>query len=484
MALTKGSALNADVIGAFFEEILRSGFKQDRGMYFTHDNIARFMVEAVGMRDLVKAKWRRATHPDNRLPYVIDPACGSGTFLLHSMHTITETVRSERDRFSQTENDEIFLNHNFSDQAPNGWAKDFLYGLDPKFIMAITAKLNMILHGDGVAHLFKDDAYRPMDSYNDGRLRPVGPADRSLPVNVYAPAMCEMFDVVISNPPFGVTLATETRQTLGRAFDRPQTLSSEALFIERAFQLLRPNGRLAVVLPESILNATQTGVRVFVMRMFHIRAVVTMPRHIFVDTPTLTSLVFAQKKTGGEIIQWDRVWAEETARIEARVAAARRHLTVAGRKTFVSPGELEIAVLNDLAIVGGRSAWVMRRGQQNSGPLGFSLPKQTENVADGVRHYQTLLMAPSFQSLVDQAVFSAVAERLNTEWPCYAVEEVGFKLSRRGERIRENQLARFVGQSGAETPNLHLAAEQAYVVVNREAPATVLDFMSLEVVWN
>lgn len=483
MALTKGSALNADVMGAFFEEILRSGFKQDRGMYFTHDNIARFMIEAVGLPSLTKTKWRQATHPDNRLPYVIDPACGSGTFLLHSMHAITEVVRSEREWFSRTENDERFLDQNFSDNAPNGWAKDFLYGLDPKFIMAITAKLNMVLHGDGVAHLFKDDAFKPMDSYNDGRLRPVGAPDRSLSTNVYPPAMCEMFDVVVSNPPFGVTLSTETRQTLSRAFMLPATFSTEALFIERAFQLLRPNGRLAVVLPESVLNAADTSLRLFVMRMFHIRAVVTMPRHIFVDTPTLTSLLFAQKKTGAEVTEWDHVWAEEAACIEKRVAVARRHLTVAGRKAFASAAALQAAVLDDLAAVGGRGAWVMRRGQQNGGPLGFSLPPDIEEVADAVKHYQLLLQTPSFQDLVSRAIFSAVAGRLDCEWPCYAVEKIGFKLSKRGERIRENQLARFIGQSGTETPNLHLASEPASVMVDNATPSTVLDFMSLDMAW-
>jgi type I restriction enzyme M protein len=454
MALTKGSALNSDIMGAFFEEILRAGFKQDRGMYFTHDNIARFMVEAVGLQQLTRDKWRHATHPENRLPYVIDPACGSGTFLLHAMHTITDTVQRERAWFAQTDNDEIFLNQSFSHDAPNGWAKDFLYGLDPKFIMAITAKLNMVLHGDGVAHLFKDDAYKPMDSYNDGRLRPIGTSDRSLSSNIYSPAMCEMFDVVVSNPPFGVTLANETRHTLPRAFTLPETYSTEALFIERAFQLLRPKGRLAVVLPESVLNAADTGLRLFLMRMFHIRAVVTMPRHIFVDTPTLTSLLFAQKKTGVEIAQWDQYWAEEESLIEAKVAAARRHLTNTGRKAFVTAADLEDSVLRELKAVGGRDSWVMRRGSQNGGQLGFALPQYVESVVEGVKHYQALLQTPGFQDLVSQSTFAAVASRLDTDWPCYAVAEVGFKLSKRGERLRENHLAAIIHQGGRRPATL------------------------------
>lgn len=483
MALTKGAALNADVIGAFFEEILRAGFKQDRGMYFTHDNIARFMVEAVGVRELTRRKWRTASHPEQRLPYVFDPASGSGTFLLHAMRAITEEVRSNRAWFAMTESDEDFLSQHLSDGSPNGWAKDFLYGFDPKFIMAMTAKLNMVLHGDGVAHLFKEDAYKPIGSYGDARLRPAGATTRSLPENAYPPEMCETFDVVISNPPFGVTLSPETRQTLGHAFTLPSNSSTEALFVERAFQLLRPNGRLAVVLPESVLNAADTGLRLFLMRMFHIRAVVTLPRHIFADTPTLTSLLFAQKKLPDEIQAWDRAWDEERARIEAHIAAARRHLTIPAVRAAASAAGLATAVLQELAEVGPDTLWVMKRGQ-NGGPLTFSLPADVVDPADAARHYLNLLRSPGFEALTQQAVFGAVAARMDAIWHCYAVEEVGYKLSRRGERVRANQLATFIGtQSGKEVPNLHLAAENARIAVDLANPRTVLDCMAKDVVW-
>lgn len=484
MALTKGAALNADVIGAFFEEILRAGFKQDRGMYFTHDNIARFMVEAIGVRELTRKKWRSATHPDQRLPYIFDPACGSGTFLLHSMYAVTDEVRSHKAWFARTESDEDFLAQHISDGSPNGWAKDFLYGFDPKFIMAMTAKLNMVLHGDGVAHLFKEDAYRPMDLYHDARLRPAGIADRSLPENRYPPKMCETFDIVISNPPFGVTLAPDTRHRLSQAFTLPTTSSTEAFFIERAFQVLKPNGRLAVVLPESILNAADTSLRLFLMRMFYVRAVVTMPRHIFVDTPTLTSLLFAQKKMPDAIAAWDAAWDKEVACVEAGVAAARRHLTSAAVRGFETPRQLEAAVLSELEVVGPPSSWIMKRGQ-TGGPLTFQLPDTLIELAEAARHYQDLLRAPGFGDLVQQAAFRAVAEKLECTWPCYAASEVGFKLSRRGERVRENQLATFVGVDTArEVANLHLAAESARVAVNKANPKTILDFMATEMTWS
>jgi type I restriction enzyme M protein len=295
-----------------------------------------------------------------------------------------------------------------------------------------------------------------------------------------------MFDVVISNPPFGVTLTSEVRQSLDRAFSLPATSSTEALFIERAFQLLRPGGRLAVVMPESVLNAADTSVRLFAMRMFHIKAVVSLPRHIFAETPTLTSLLFAQKKTGGEITTWDETWALENAKIEEAIGKARRLVTIEGRLAFASTAALEAAVLNELSPLAGPSAWVMRRGQNGTGgPLEFRLPLNCESLDDAAAHYQAIFRSSGLPLVKTQAIFTAIAERLQAEWPCYAVDEVGFKLSKRGERIRENQLAKFVGRvSEVEMPNLHLANEDTRVVINEEAPCTVLDFMNLDVKWS
>ncbi|HNE26149.1 MAG TPA: N-6 DNA methylase [Pseudomonadales bacterium] len=170
LSITKGAALHGDVIGAFFEEILRSGFKQDKGMYFTHSNLVRFMIEALDLEGLTKKTWKNATHPENRLPYVIDPACGSGAFLLHAMNKITSSIKEEFVTLVSNFEDAQFYNARMSDDMPNYWAENFIYGFDPKFIMAITSKVNMVLHGDGSAHMFKYDAFKPFSSYNDTKL--------------------------------------------------------------------------------------------------------------------------------------------------------------------------------------------------------------------------------------------------------------------------------------------------------------------------
>jgi len=268
LSITKGAALHGDIIGAFFEEILRSGFKQDKGMYFTHSNLVKFIIEALDLYGLTKETWNSATHPENRLPYIIDPACGSGAFLLHAMNQITSSIKTESASLVSDFEETQFYNARMSDDMPNYWAENFIYGFDPKFVMAITSKVNMVLHGDGSAHMFKYDAFKPFSSYNDTKLRPSGEAERSIPRSVYSEEICETFDVVLSNPPFGVTLSSDTKRTLSKTFSLSNKSPSDALFIERAFQLLKPNGRLGIVLPESIFNAVDLmPVRIFLYRM-------------------------------------------------------------------------------------------------------------------------------------------------------------------------------------------------------------------------
>lgn len=486
MALTRGSALSADIMGAFFEEILRSGFKQDRGMYFTHDNIARFMVEAVGIRDLTTRKWRAATHPNNRLPYVMDPACGSGTFLLHTMQVITSTIRENKKQLVRTEDDRQFFHQNLSDISPNAWAKDFLYGFDYKFIMALTAKVNMVLHGDGVTHISKEDAYRPLTSYLEEKFRPTDEsAGRSLSIAQYSKAMCESFDAIISNPPFGVTLAPQTEAQLGNTFSISSSNSTEALFLERAFQLLKPNGRLSVVLPESVLNATESReARKFLYRFFNIRAVVLLPRNIFVDTPTLTSLLFAQKKSRKQIELWDAAWSSAKSQVDSMISSARQFTKITFIKNSTSPQEVENGVLLALSGIVSGTDWVVKSGA-NARVLSFSLPESILTPFDAAKYYKDLLFGAGFDALIDQYLLRIISEKMDYEWPSYTVSEVGFKLSKRKERSRENQLMNLKGMfSGEAILNLHLAEEPSIVEVNLENPSKVLDFIISDVKWD
>lgn len=483
ISITKGAARHGDIIGAFFEEILRSGFKQDRGMYFTHDNVVRFMIEALDISGLTKQIWKKSNHPENRLPYIIDPACGSGTFLLHTMSLITETVKDNTTDFVSDHDSEQFFNARLSDDQPNYWAENFVYGFDPKFIMAITAKVNMVLHGDGSAHIFKEDAFKPFSNYSDPRLRPVSDGMRSVPRSSYSPELCEQFDVIVSNPPFGITLSAEARANLGTTFSLPDSTPSEGLFIERCFQLLRPGGRLGIVLPESLLNAKEMiSVRLLLYRFFHIRAVVSMPRNIFIDTPTLTSLIFAEKKSKQDIAAWDNAWNKHAGKVDKAVRKASQALL---KKALTGKSAEDVAAgfLTPLKDIVMGSEWISKGGKTPS-LLTFSKDWSGAAANDAAIYFREILRTAGFRNICQHYIFQQLADELSYEFSVFEVDEVGYKLSKRREKARTNQLCSFVGRnSGDGIPNLHLSDEEYRVNIDTTNPQAVLDFISRDVAW-
>lgn len=408
ISITKGAARHGDIIGAFFEEILRTGFKQDRGMYFTHDNLVRFMVEAVGLQELTQNVWMASNHPDNRLPYVIDPACGSGTFLLHVMATITSAIKDNEKTLVDDHDAEQFYKARMSESQPNYWAENFVYGFDPKFIMAITAKVNMVLHGDGSAHIFKDDAFGPFSKYKDARLRPISDAQKSTSRAIYEYDACESFDLVISNPPFGITIASDIKNKLRSTFSLSEATPSEGLFLERCFQLLKQNGRLAIVLPQSVFNSKDmSGVRLFLYKFFKVKCVVSMPRNIFIDTPTLTSLLFAQKKTAEEIAAWDVEWKAAYADSEARIKAAAQVLRKANISSKTSD-QIASEFLKALSPLAGSKDWILKGGRA-SAVLKLSRDWNGEMGEVAAEYYKEIMKSAAFEALREKYVFSKTA---------------------------------------------------------------------------
>jgi type I restriction enzyme M protein len=482
MAITGGAALHADIIGTFFEQILRIGFKQDKGMYFTHDNLVHFMIDAVDLEGLTIRTWEKATHPENRLPYVIDPSCGSGTFLLRSMHVMTEAIRSRKAQLVKDMEAEQYFDARFADGRPNGWAENFMYGLDPKFIMAITAKVNMVLHGDGSAHIFKADGLTPFTNFSDSKFRPLSDPNRTLPQQFYDYPVCESFDVVVSNPPFGITLSTDTKAALSANYSFRDSATSESLFLERWFQLLKPQGRLAVVVPESLLNAADSAEsRLFLYRMFWIKAIVSLPRNLFIETPTLTSLLFAQKKSREETAAFDRAWATAQLAVDNAKNDVQTYLRRTKRRTDLAPAAIQQEFLTWLAMVVTADSVITKKGYA---PVPVRLPPVVNTASAACDYYLDLIKLAGFGLLARNAIFSAVTREIDYEFSVYLVSEAGFKLSKRKERVRKNELCKFVGErSGQELPNLHLAGEQVKTVVDSKNPERILDYIRRDVKW-
>lgn len=463
---------------------MRAGFKQDKGMYFTHANLVWFMLEAIDLTDLTQNTWRHATHPNDRMPYVIDPSCGSGTFLLRAMQMITASIRDHRAALVQTQDDQAYFDSHMSDATPNAWAKDYLYGADPKFVMAITAKVNMVLHGDGSAHIYKWDSLRPLSVAPERRLQPLPLSKRSTPTGSYQFDLSEQFDVVVSNPPFSITLAPETQRAVSQTFSLGPSTSSESLFLERYAQLLKPRGRLGVVVPESLLNASDyRESRLLLLRFFYVRAVVSLPRNLFVETPTLTSLLFAQRKTGTEVAVWDADWRANEATIDRAVSRAKLDMKRAALSHGSRPSDIEAAFFGALGTYIRPGSFVKRRGRKAAGILPVKLPADVVTVTEAVGYYDAFLRATGFSQLKRQAVLTLMLPNHGYDWPVYTVDEVGFKLSKRGERIRPNQLCTFVDGSGVERPNVQKSDGPVAPLIKANSPSKIIDYIRRDVKW-
>jgi type I restriction enzyme M protein len=310
-----------DILGDFFEGIIREGFKQNKGQFFTHINIVKFLLWGLQLDRLAVER----VNNDLELPYLIDPSAGSGTFLIEYMKFITENLKRRfKDKLNETRDvEDKFLQWFMPDHRENKWAQNFIYGVEINFNLGTATKVNMILHGDGSTNIFVKDGLLPF-KYYDKETAPNFLKQYEEDKQYFDKEVNRQFDVAISNPPFSVNLDNETKKNVKREFVFGGKKNSENLFIERWYQLLKPNGRLGVVLPESIFDTTENKyIRLFIYKYFKVKAVVSLPQLTFEPhTSTKTSLLFAQKKTKKDVEEWNNLWSKysnEWANLKTRV---------------------------------------------------------------------------------------------------------------------------------------------------------------------
>lgn len=303
----KNSFDGKDILGDFFEGIIREGFKQSKGQFFTHIYIVRFLLWGMQLDKLAIDR----VNKDLEIPYLIDPSAGSGTFLIEYMKFITENLKRRfKDKLDETRDvEDMFHQWFMPDHRENKWASNFIYGSEINFNLGTATKVNMILHGDGSTNIFVKDGLLPFKFYTK-ETAPNFLNQSGLDTVYHDKEVNGQFDVIITNPPFSVDLDNETKKNVKKEFIFGGKKNSENLFVERWYQLLKPNGRFGVVLPESVFDTSENKyIRLFIYKYFKVKAVVSLPQVAFEPyTSTKTSLLFAQKKTKSEIEEWNSLW--------------------------------------------------------------------------------------------------------------------------------------------------------------------------------
>ncbi len=348
------SDTSEDIKGIAFERFLGRTFRGEIGQFFTPRPIVEFMVRMVDPKEG---------------DIICDPASGSGGFLIRFFEIVRQQILAEADRRYQEykaridgdkklspekkatmlrakfEEIQTTLDHDREGSRLWTLANRCIYGTDANDRMARTSKMNMIMHGDGHGGVHHHDGFLNVNGIFEGR-----------------------FDVVLTNPPFGanvepsdkileeqVTLPDEVEREYARTYGNPYKealarvraakdkpiaslfqlpkakgnsalgkTKTELLFIERCLDLLRPGGRLGIVLPESVFNNPSLAhVREFCEKRAYIRAVVSLPQDTFVSSgaSVKASLLFMQKFTRKEQADFDTKMA--AAEKEAREKYAR-----------------------------------------------------------------------------------------------------------------------------------------------------------------
>ncbi|PZT48970.1 N-6 DNA methylase [Helicobacter valdiviensis] len=344
------SITSTDIKGIAFERFLGRTFRGEIGQFFTPRSIVDFMV------DMIEPKEGEIA---------CDPASGSGGFLIRIFSKVREHIQQDiiskyesykkellgdKDKEKITEEEAKKLANKFKElqkdleiniENPNSrlykLSNFCIYGVDANERMARTSKMNMIMHGDGHGGIHHHNGLLNINGVFENR-----------------------FDIILTNPPFGSQVekadlvqntdsqlefrgenlkprkgyedyieeyyqryGTETYQNAQRKildnigkpiaslFELKENLESnktEHLFINRCLDLLKPNGRLGIVLPEGVFNTPNAlYVRKFVEGRAFVRAVISLPQETFTSSKASVkcSILFIQKFDEDSLNQWN-----------------------------------------------------------------------------------------------------------------------------------------------------------------------------------
>ena len=266
------------IVDEAFEYLIPEVAKGKKGQYFT----PRYVINmAVKMLDPKSDE------------YIIDPAAGSGGFLISSMYWV-------KDRHLRGQ-----------EESMKDYAKEYIWGIDFAEEISKTSRALMLIAGDGRSHMFKLNSLDPREWQGEDALLLEARSQlqkRLLPLESTADNGENKktfhymnFDVLLTNPPFAGEIKDQglLRQYFfgkkkGKLINK---IERHILFIERTLDMIRPGGRMAIVLPQGVLNNTNMEyVREYLFDKARILAVVGLHGNTFKPhTGTKTSVIFLQK---------------------------------------------------------------------------------------------------------------------------------------------------------------------------------------------
>ena len=233
-----------DILGDAYEYLMRhfateSG--KSKGQFYTPAEVSRIMAKVIGIHS--------ATRPDQT---IYDPTCGSGSLLLKAADEASSAVT--------------------------------IYGQENDNATAALAKMNMILHDNPTAEIWKDNTLsRPHFIQDDGSLK--------------------TFDFVVANPPFSNKAWSNGFDPEHDLYERfndgiPPKKNGDYAFLLHVLKSLKSTGKGAIIMPHGVLfrGNAEADIRRNIVRKGYIKGVIGLPPNLFYGTSIPACIIVLDKE--------------------------------------------------------------------------------------------------------------------------------------------------------------------------------------------
>lgn len=408
------SNISDDIKGIAFEQFLGRTFRGELGQFFTPRTIVEFMTNILNPQEG---------------ELICDPCCGSGGFLINAFEYVRDNIEKEiqieknilKKKYKGVDLLEInnALDSEFDLKNKNGrlynLSHNCIYGTDANPRMARTAKMNMIMHGDGHGGVHHNDGLLNINGIYEGR-----------------------FDVILTNPPFGSRVEKSVLVTLddlpsdekvnswikkyGKEYEEKvinqlktwaehdngktkqkgkpivdlyqtgkMSTLTEVLFVERCLNLLKPGGRMGIVLPEGVLNNTNLQkIRDFVESQAKIILITSIPQDVFIASGATVkpSLLFFKKFTEEETKEYAQILEKATEEINikyAPIAKKEKEKIVLAEEDYKKLAKQ----LKDINVIKGRKKGNLKIDNFEYSKLKKALQTAKENVSEENKSFKS-----------------------------------------------------------------------------------------------
>jgi len=256
---------SVDSKGAAFEYYVRATLKGKKlGQYFTPRELIKIMAALVGQNKIVNSVLLGTPIK------VLDPACGTGGFLVYLMQDAIQKIHEKNTKREISKAD--------SATAVERIRKKVFFGSDANEGVAASAKMNMIIAGDGHANIRHEDSLAKA-AKNWSKDKP----DCTL---------------ILTNPPFGTSEADSLTGEDKEQFD-VSTTKGQYLFLQKMVGCTVPGGEICTVIDEGVLN-TESGamLRKYILKTCRVKSVISLPPETFKPNKinVRASVLFLEKR--------------------------------------------------------------------------------------------------------------------------------------------------------------------------------------------